>query len=221
MHNPPKLHTAGMAGLKGLFRAVMALGMALSLSGCFFIIAKQDIDRDGSHPWWCQGGTVTLTDNECLQMSIAFDKATQYAEQYWIQDDFFTAGATLDLTLQNALSLSNGLAFRLGAPTAFDPMAPNMIWYAGESGTPRPVAVGWSVQDTGGGAPAGFAGDQDAWTLVGGNYYLIARVLRGYQDHGNVFALSHACLNLVTLLCQVQLFRMGTVPRLSKVMESL
>ena len=195
MHNPPKLHTAGMAGLKGLFRAVMALGMALSLSGCFFIIAKQDIDRDGSHPWWCQGGSVTLTDAECLQMSAYFDVAARFAEQYWNQADFTAAGAILDTNITAALSSSNGLAFRLGTPAAFDPMAPNMIWYAGESGIPRPVAVGWSVQDTGSGAPAGFPGDQDAWTLSG-NYYLIARVVRGYQDHGNVFALSHPCLNL-------------------------
>ncbi len=195
MHNPPKLHTAGMAGLKGLFRAVMALGLALSLSGCFFVIAKQDIDRDGSHPWWCQGGSVTLTDAECLQMSAYFDNAVRFAEDNWTADDFLSGGGGLDITATAAFQSTNGLPYFRLPTTTFDPMSPNMVWYAVEPGATatRPVAVGWVVDDTGGGPPAGFAGDQDVWTLVGARYYLIARIIRGYQDHGNVFATGHPC----------------------------
>lgn len=198
MHNPPKLHTAGSAGLKGLFRAVMALGLALSLSGCFFVIAKQDIDRDGSHPWWCQGGSVTLTDAECLQMSAYFDNAVRFAEQYWTEADFVTnGGGGLDITATGFFQSTNGIPYFRNVQNTFDPMTPNMIWYGVEPGATatRPVAVGWIVSDTGGGPPAGFAGDQDVWTLVGPNYYLIARVMRGYQDHGNIFSTSHPCLS--------------------------
>jgi len=197
MHNTPSVKPASRIGVRGLFRAVLAFGLALSLSGCFFIIAKQDIDRDGSHPWWCQGGTATLSDTECLQMSAYFDIAVQYAEQYWDQLEYLTAGATHDIYAEGGVPSGNGLAYRLGSTATFDPMSPNMIWYATEDGgsTIRPVAVGWAVDDLGSGPPDGFVGDQDVWSLSNGKYYLIARVLRGYQVHSNVFALGHLCLD--------------------------
>lgn len=179
---------------KGICRAVVALGLSLSLSGCFWVIAYQDIQRDGSHPWWCQGGTVTLTDGQCLQMSAYFDFAVQYAEQYWDLGDYTTAGAAGDAVAESAVPIANGSAFRLGSTATFDPMSPNMIWY-GDDGDVRPVAVGWAVDDTASGPPAGFPGDQDVWTLAGGKYYLIVRVIRGYQHHVNVFADSHPCLS--------------------------
>ncbi len=194
MHNTFNPQPARVQGVKGLFRAALALGLTLSLSGCFWVIAYQDIQRDGSHPWWCQGGTVTLTDAECLETSAYFDFAVQYAQQYWDPSDYTAAGAVTDAVAETAVPVENGVAYRLGTTTTFDPMVPNMIWYA-DDGNYRPVAVGWAVDDTASGPPAGFAGDQDAWTLAGGKYYLITRVIRGYQHHTNVFATSHPCLS--------------------------
>lgn len=192
MHKTLNLHHARAPGARGLFRAVLALGLAACLSGCFFVVAKQDIDRDGSHPWWCQGGTVTLTDSECLMMSAFFDYAIQYSEQWLTQADYVTAGAVLDTSL---LGTSTNVAtpYRLGTTTTFDPMAPNVLYF-GNASTGRPVAVGWAVDDTGGGAPAGFAGDQDNWILAGGKYWLAVWIMRGHEQHTNVFAPGHPCI---------------------------
>jgi 5'-nucleotidase len=189
--NKPIIKSPG-ARLMGPLKACIALGLAVTLSGCFWIAARQDIARDGTHPWWCQGGTATLTDNECLSMSAHMDFGVKFAKQYWNVADFQAAGAAPDATGETPQS---GTPYKLAPTSSFNAMSPNMIWYATEGGMSRPVAVGWGIDDTATGAPAGFPGDQDVWTLSGGTYYLSVRVLRGYENQPNVFATGHPCIS--------------------------
>jgi 5'-nucleotidase len=79
-----------------------------------------------------------------------------------------------------------------GAPSTFDAARPNVLLYAGTSADSRLAGVAWRIS---GPEPAGFPGARDGWTEVtSGEWWLTAWIVRGYENHPNVFATAHPCL---------------------------
>ncbi|GAB5452326.1 MAG: hypothetical protein Hals2KO_26540 [Halioglobus sp.] len=164
--------------------------LSLVLGGCYLPAARWDFEAGRGAPWWCQG-PPDLNQADCYAFSAYLDNAVALAHSYWELGDFTTAGAT---AAPGFTHLGMGKPYILGSTAAFDPAQPNVVFYEDNLPTSRPVAVGWAVDDTGTGAPAGFAGNRENWLLVGGKYYQPVWGIRGFQNHADVFATSHDCL---------------------------
>lgn len=183
-------------GLRSSATAMLVVAFSAILSGCYLIEAKRDFDRDGptaALPWWCAGGSPELTQGQCLGLSLSLDGGVVGAYNYPTVDDFQTAGAVEIPILNRPANI--GVAFTNNpALTTFNPNVPNVLLYSGTSAASRLVGVAWEIDSDS--APDGFAGDRDVWTQNGttGNWWLTAWVIRGYQNHANVFATSHPCL---------------------------
>ena len=188
-------HWARRSGKVALVGATAAL-----LSGCYLTKLTFDIQREGSYaaaiPWWCQGDGVTttdLTEQECKDFSWNLD-------------------LVLNKLNNNRPTVANlpGGAFQspdtppnIGAawvrsptlPTTFEPTKPNVFMYDGTNSDSRLVGFGWVVDSAS--VPAGFAGDRDQWSGpdASGNYWLTVWAAQGYQNHPDIFASSHPCLN--------------------------
>ena len=181
--------TPGVHG--GTRMALLLVVFSLFLSGCYYSTALRFTERTGTVPWWCQGAP-DLAIQECLSFSVFMDLSVSLAQQYWTVADL-PAGAT-------AYGASNlgGYAYLLpGDNTKFDRIRPNLLVYE-TANTPdsRLVGFGWLIQSASG-APEGFAGERDQWTFTGldDNWILGAWVIRGYENHPDVFAPGgHPCL---------------------------
>lgn len=167
----------------------LAVTLALAATGCFYTaLADQYITANGGAvPWWCQG-PPDLTPAECHDFSIELDAAISGAAPYFDLGSFTATGAT-EITSRPA---DIGVAYGAVSPT-FDPSAPNVLLYDGTAASSRLVGLAWAIS---GAEPAGFAGSRDVWVPVGAPavWWLTAWVVPGYENHPDVFAASHPCL---------------------------
>ncbi|NQX90488.1 MAG: 5'/3'-nucleotidase SurE, partial [Halioglobus sp.] len=90
-----------------------------------------------------------------------------------------------------------GQAYILGTPATFNNSQPNAIFFSSNDAAARPVAVGWAI-DAAGGEPAGWLGDNDTWSLINGRYWQPMWVIRGYENHPDMFAFSHPCIDVAS-----------------------
>lgn len=173
-------------------KTALLLGLSTVVSGCYFYpAAVRDYTRlGGTTPWWCQG-TPDLTQEECQNFSLNLDFSMSAAVVHTKLSTLTAAGGA-EIVNRPA---NIGVAFtKVPTPTTFNPNSPNVLLYDGNSPESRLVGFAWEVDsDT---APEGFVGNRDAWSQNGttGNWWLAAWVVRGYENHPNVFAASHPCL---------------------------
>ncbi|MEM9254262.1 MAG: 5'/3'-nucleotidase SurE [Pseudomonadota bacterium] len=181
--------------------ATMA-AVSLLLSGCYFTAALNFTDRTSNVPWWCQG-TPDLSIPDCLEFSLFADFAIAFAHQYPTVADF-TGGAGAVEVADPATALGagdSGAVFVLPSPSlSFDATAPNALLYESNASDARLVGVAWVIGDAspgGGLPPEGFTGSRDVWTSASGgeNYHMLpVWIVRGYENHPNVFAVNQPCL---------------------------
>ncbi len=173
-------------------RAALLLALATLVSGCYYYPAAiRDFQRvGGTTPWWCKG-TPDLAQQQCQDFSLNLDFGVFIASVYPKLSDFTLAGGA---AIANRPA-NIGVAFtKVATPTTFDPNVPNVFLYDGNTPTSRLVGFAWEINS--GAAPAGFVGDRDIWSQDGttGNWWLTAWVVRGHENHPDVFAASHPCL---------------------------
>ncbi len=190
LHRGSGLRRAGMIAMAVTFTAV--------LNGCFYQQLVRDIARvgySGNEPWWCLGasdfGSSVLTEAECKELSLQLDGAIFRGNMYPTVADLPAGAALLASTPGNL-----GAAYQLSAtlPTVFAPNNPNVRLYDGSAADSRIVGVAWRIDSVA--APAGYPGDRDLWVQDGaGHWWLRAWIAQGYENHPNVFALTHPCLD--------------------------
>jgi 5'-nucleotidase len=173
-------------------KAAMVLGLSTLVSGCYFYpAALHDFQRnDGTTPWWCKG-SPNLGEDECLSFSLNLDSALATGNPYRKLSSLTAAGGAEVVNRPANI----GVAYtRVATPTAFNPNSPNVFLYEGSGSDSRLVGIAWEIDSAT--APDGFAGDRDVWSQnpTTGNWWLAAWVVRGYENHPNVFAASHPCL---------------------------
>jgi 5'-nucleotidase len=153
----------------------------------------------GTEPWWCRSGGSQLTGPDCQALSVQLDVARAFAYQYPHASDATAAGATSSPYVQGV-----GAAFRFSGPTAdFAADRPDTLRYDGTSPTAQLATMEWNVQ-SGATPPAGFAGDEDHWTGIGGGVWqLRAWIIRPFPNQPQVFATSHPCLGATQALYDV------------------
>ncbi len=189
-HNAPGLRRSGLF--------LVALSLTAVLSGCFYQKAVRDSARVGyltNEPWWCKGvsdaGVSVLTEAECQTLSLNFDGANYRANLYPTVGDLPAEAFLLMANPSNA-----GFAYQMSAtrPTEFVPSNPNVRLYAGTADDSRLVGVAWHIDSVP--APEGYPGDRDSWVQSDPTvWWLPAWIVQGYENHPNVFASSHPCLD--------------------------
>lgn len=177
---------AAALGARMRLLAVLAASL-LFLSACYTPAASRFITRtaDGSVPWWCQG-SPDLSTSECLTFSAYADGAVEFAYQRWTYQDGINAGGTV--------WAGDSRVLLFGAAASFDPAAANLIEYESTDPGARAIGVGWRIADAI--APEGFPGARDTWVADGtaaDTWILRLWVLRGYENHPDVFAATHPC----------------------------
>ncbi|MDC0363077.1 5'/3'-nucleotidase SurE, partial [Halioglobus sp.] len=75
---------------------------------------------------------------------------------------------------------------------------PNVRLYADSTDESRLIGVGWFIDSVT--APEGYPGDRDSWSQINNQlptdpWYLSAWIVQGYENHPNVFAASHPCVD--------------------------
>ena len=171
-------------------KTLVLIALAAIVGGCYTPAAYRDFTRDGTVPWWCKG-SPDLVQQECLEFSLSLDTAVNAGSAYPTLSLYTAAGATEIVDRPSDV----GVAYtRVVTPSTFDPNAPNVLLYDGTTPESRLVGVAWEINDAV--APEGFAGARDVWTqnTTTGNWWLTAWIIRGYQNHPDVFAASHPCL---------------------------
>jgi 5'/3'-nucleotidase len=191
--NKANFCSAGSRPLRKMSAILLVSAMALVLNGCYWAQSVRDYQRNGSMSWWCLGGTPALNQQQCYELSAWMDFGTQFAYQYPTRQSFSNAGASHNATFSAALP-QMGEPSVLGDTTTFSPASPNVLYFDGVDSSARPLAVGWAVDDTGGGPPDGLPGDRDVWTLHDGKYWLAMWVLRGHENHPDIFTTAHPCV---------------------------
>lgn len=178
--------------------AVIALAATL-LSGCFYTKLVRGIAKEGSYaaavPWWCKGvpGTTTLTEEECAVFSFnALDVAV------WQANKYATVGALPAAAFKSLQAPpGTGVAYVLSPtlPTSYSGSSPNVLLYDGDTPDSRLVGMAWLIDsETRPATPTDR--DDDFWSEVApGNWWLNAWAIRGYENHANIFAQSHPCLD--------------------------
>lgn len=173
-------------GLRRLASASLVAALAAMTSGCFLQTLDRDVKRGSlATPWWCSGVADT---NECYSRSLLLDIANLYAEPYPTLDKVLGAVAV------PGAPANTGHAVALpGAPATFNSAYPNVLLYAGSDPDSRLAGVAWRILSED--APEGFPGAADTWTEGNpGEWWLSAWIVRGYENHPNVFAAGHPCL---------------------------
>ena len=193
LHNSTRLHRSCLL--------LVLLSLTAMLSGCFLQKAVRDSNRVGyldNEPWWCKGvsdaGVSMLTESECITLSLNFDGANYMANLYPTVGDLPAEALPLTPTGDWV-----GFAYQMSEtlPTDFDPQNPNIRLYAGSTDDSKLVGVAWRISSAT--APEGFPGDRDVWVEFesdSSNWWLNAWIAQGYENHPNVFASSHPCLDL-------------------------
>lgn len=182
------------AGLPRGVAVLLLLATMVVTSACYTPTARRAFDRnDGSIPWWCEGsgGHPDLSDRmDCLRFSLEMDNAVLLAQEYPTLGDAQAAGAG---TIASQPTGIGHAVIRPGSGTDFDGPRPNVLLYNGTQSDSRIAGVAWRVF---GAEPAGFTGTRDVWQYHNGDshWWLSAWVVRGYQNHDNVFAATQPCL---------------------------
>ena len=188
-----------LTGLRCSGLILLALSLTAMLSGCFYPKAVRDSNRVGylnNEPWWCKGasdaGVSVLTEAECLTLSINLDGANYNANLYPTVGDL-----PAEAFLLMASPSGGGYAYQMSTtrPTQFEPANPNIRLYAGVTDDSRLVGVAWLIDSVT--APEGYPGDRDSWSqwLSDPLWSLTAWIVQGYENHPNVFAASHPCVD--------------------------
>ncbi len=194
-------------GMRRLALLAMPAVLALTLSSCaYYQGAVKARDAGGSVPWWCtstedipvtQGPAVGTVDwyadivkaplawDDCVAMSIQFDAAKKYAEQFPTRsqaeaDGFreitsyipgmgthhvkggITPALLADPTFQQTGRL-NPILDNRGLDDKFDPAKPEVMQYDGNGPSAKLVGFDYYVRTTTGNPPAGFPGNIDWW----------------------------------------------------------
>ena len=173
-------------------KAALLLGLSTFVTGCYFTpAAVRDYARvGGTTPWWCEG-SPDLNQTDCQNFSLNLDFGMFFAGLHPTLSTLTAAGGIeiVDRPANIGVAFSNG-----SIPTSFNPNVPNVLLYDGSNPTSRLVGFAWEIDsDT---APDGFIGDRDVWSQnsTTGNWWLTVWVVRGHENHPNVFAASHPCL---------------------------
>jgi 5'-nucleotidase len=173
-------------GLRKLASAALVSALSVIMSGCYLQTLDRDVKRgDLATPWWCSG---VANSSECYSRSLLFDIALLYAQPYPTLDKVPGASAIpgAPANTGHAVALPN-------APATFNSAYPNVLLYAGSDPDSRLAGVAWRIASVG--APEGFPGVADTWTEgAPGEWWLTAWIVRGYENHPNVFAAAHPCL---------------------------
>ncbi len=177
--------------------AVLGLtAMAFATSGCYFFPAARQL-RNASGgadvPWWCDGSPA-LSNSDCDSFSLQLDQIIDWASAYPHASDAIAAGGTLLGT-----SSGHGTAYAMpGRPATFTPNKPQVLIYAGDTGSARLAGVGHRLLlGSGAPAPAGYPGGRDTWIQGDadqGEWILPMWVIRGFENQPDVFADSQPCL---------------------------
>jgi 5'-nucleotidase len=173
-------------------RTVLLLALAMSVSGCYYKAANRDFQRPGgTAPWWC---ATSPAKPACLDLSLSFDIALSDTSQYATLANFTADGGTVIADRPDNIGVAYTNISPTPAPAEFVPSAPNVLLYDGSLPTSRLVGIAWEIDSAT--APEGFAGNGDVWVqnATTGHWWLTAWVVRGYENHPNVFAASHPCL---------------------------
>jgi 5'-nucleotidase len=189
-----KIGTRYGQGLRTSVRVLLVAAFAVLLNACYVVAAKNVFDRDGAGaalPWWCAGSTPALTQQQCLSLSWNLDSAMFNAVR-----KYSTVG-DLPLTADEYLSAPSGIGVVYvldpTLPTTVNAHAPNALLYAGNDPDSRLVGIAWAIDS--GVAPTTYTGAGAQWVQdVSGIHWLAAWVVRGHQNHPDVFATSHPCL---------------------------
>jgi 5'-nucleotidase len=189
-----KINQIGKTGTfrRSAAKTALLLGLSTVVTGCYFYpSAVRDYHRnDGTTPWWCKG-SPDLSQQDCMIFSLNLDYGMAAATPYAKLSALTVAGGTEVVNRPANI----GVAYsKVAAPTIFDPNAPNVFLYDGSNSDSRLVGFAWEIDSVA--APAGFAGDRDVWSQDGttGNWWLTAWVVRGHENHPDLFAASHPCL---------------------------
>jgi 5'-nucleotidase len=172
-----------------LVRVLLCLVISAFLSGCFFTDAVRDYQRPGgATPWWCKG-TPDLSQQQCYDFSLQLDVVEMSARKYPTLADFQAAGA---LNITAFAPVGTGAAYMLPGVDIlhFNPNKPQALLYSDTTPDAQLVGVLWVIY---GAEPVGFPGNRDVWINTG-LWTLPAWIMRGYQNHPNVFAALHPCL---------------------------
>jgi 5'-nucleotidase len=172
--------------LRRLASASLVAALAAMTSGCFLQTLDRDVKRGSlATPWWCNGVAST---SECYSRSLLLDIANLYAEPYP------TLAAVPGAVAVSGAPANTGHAVALpGAPAAFNSAYPNVLLYTGSNPDSRLAGVAWRILSVT--APEGFPGSADTWTEGNtGEWWLSAWIVRGYENHPDVFAAGHPCL---------------------------
>lgn len=173
-----------------MLNRILVLALTVLLGACYFPATVRDYESGAGAPWWCQG-TPDLNQAECLMLSFHFDRVEAYARQYPTVADAIGAGA-LNVTAFNPAGTGTSYLMPGADPTVFNPNRPQVLLYAHSGSSARLAGVLWSSNSVT--APAGFPGARDVWASIAGGWVLPAWIIRGYQNHPDVFAANHACL---------------------------
>ncbi len=176
---------------RGVVATVVTVAVAMLATSClYFPAAVRHIDASGGTdvPWWCEG-PPDLTPEECRVFSAQMDLALAFAEQYPFLADFAATGALEYGGRPEGIGVPFGPT---AAGGAFVPHTPNVLLYNGTA--PTSLLVGFAYRLSGE-MPEGFPGSRDAWVEgPSGGWWLPMWIVRGYENHPDVFAPSHPCL---------------------------
>ncbi len=173
-------------------KTVLLLALAMSVSGCYYKAANRDFQRPGgTAPWWCASSPAKPA---CLDLSLSFDIALSEMSPYATLANFTADGGTEIADRPDDIGVAYTNVFPTPAPGDFVPSEPNVLLYDGSLPTSRLVGIAWEIDSAT--APEGFAGAGDVWSqdATTGHWWLTAWVVRGYENHPNVFAATHPCL---------------------------
>lgn len=181
---------------------VLALVALLGSSCAYYRGAVQAAD-EGRTPWWCTAteeipvtdgpaaGTVDwyagthkgpLPASDCTSMSVHFDLAKGFAEQWptageaeadgWRKVTGYVAGMgthhvrggiTPEMLADPSFDRRNPILDDVGLDDVFDPDEPDVLQYDGNGPSARLVGFDYYVRTATGRPPAGFPGNNDWW----------------------------------------------------------
>ena len=194
-------HKSGQRPGRSLLTAMLSVAIAVFVSGCYTTSAVRDYNSGAGAPWWCKG-TPDLTQSECLNFSLQLDVAVQDANKYPTVADFAATGATAIGTWPGNIGVPYGTV-----TSTFNTNKPNVLLYAGNLPASRLTVVAWVIDEGSVVPPEGFPGSRDVWTAGSGTeWWLTGWVIRGHQNHPNVFC-SIAPLHDINRLDSGQYYR--------------
>lgn len=198
-----KLQDGKALWLRRSGRTALVAALAVVISGCFFNKVQMDTLRNGTYsaPWWCAGsGGAPQNYSTCQTFSRVMDLQVNKAYRKYPTANDLPGTAVQPVSLSSYTNLGTAYVLDATLPTTFQGNKPNVYMYDGPTGDARVAGFGYLI-DTGDtlNPPDGFAGDRDNWAQDGttSTWFLPVWILRGYENHPNIFASGHPCLNNV------------------------